>query len=555
MFWSVVPRAAHILAVVIKYALASLLGPVMERWPRLAPRLPIGLSGPMRLRAMIEEIGGTFIKFGQMLALQPDVLPIEYCNALFDLLDRIKPFPVDQVERIFIEEFDRSPFEMFDSFEPQPIATASIGQVHVAYVNGCKVAVKVQRPTAQRDFAGDVRLMAATIWLIKRMRLRMLYWIIEPTTEFIAWTDEELDYRREARYMEQHRRNARYNPTEYVPAVFSEFTTTRTLVSEYIEGPTVLDYIRAQETGDQLMLRRVKASGFEPNQFVSNILGNFLGDAYRFGMFHADLHPANLKVLPGNVIGYVDFGITGVLSRYSRQNLVALTFGLGRGDLEAMCTTFFQVSTLDENSDAEGFREGITRLAEHWYEGDGPDRRLTRNATHVMFEMLQLSRKTGIYPERDVVKYIRSAIATDGLITRAAPGFDLGRHLELICHRYLKSQSRRALLSFDTLVDWSGSTSHLVRDGAFRAANFFRRVAAGDMRVSAEINSRSRRSEGPMRVRAMLLGGILLIDSLLMTASGERAQLGINLFTAEAMLIAAGGLMFLQAIRWLSAEH
>src|SRR5262249_22994494 len=172
-----------------------------------------------RLRTLIEDLGGTFIKFGQMLALQPDVLPIEYCNALFDLLDRIEPFEMDQVERIFIEEFGRPPSAIFDSFDSEPIATASIGQVHLAYLGGRKLAVKVQRPTVQTDFAGDIRLMTGSIRLIKRMRLKSLYWLVEPTSEFIAWTDEELDYRREARYMVQHRRNTRHNPTECVPEV------------------------------------------------------------------------------------------------------------------------------------------------------------------------------------------------------------------------------------------------------------------------------------------------------------------------------------------------
>jgi ubiquinone biosynthesis protein len=551
LFRSNLRRMAHIFSVLIKHALALAIDKQPLRWPRLVRRLPIGLSGPARLRAVIEEIGGTFIKFGQMLALQPDVLPLEYCNALFDLLDRIEPFEIGQVEGIFIEEFGKSPSEIFDSFDPHPIATASIGQVHIAYLGGRKLAVKVQRPTVETDFAGDIRLMTAAIRLIKRMRLKGLYWMVEPTSEFIAWTGEELDYRHEARYMEQHRSNARHNPSECVPAVLSQYTTRRTLVAEYIEGVTVLDYIRALETGDEMTLRKLKASGFDPNQFVCNILDNFLGDAYRYGMFHADLHPANLKVMPRNVIGYVDFGITGVLSRRSRQNLVALTLGLGRGDLEAMCATFFQISAMDANSDPERFREGIKRLADDWYEGHGNDRRLTRNATHVMFEMLQLSRRTGIYPERDVVKYIRSAIAIDGLITRAAPGFDLGQHLEMICNHYLKWQARRALFSYNTLVDWTNSSGHLMRDGAFRAASFVRRVAAGELRASAEIDQSNRDAEGPLRLRALLLGGILLVVSLLITATGERVQVGVNLFTAEAMLIAVATFRFLQAIRGL----
>src|SRR5262249_12108635 len=152
--------------------------------------------------------------------------------------------------------------------------------------------------------------------------------------------------RSEARYMEQLRSNARSNACEYVPAVYWEYTTRRALVVEFLEGVTVLDYLRMLETGDELRAHRLKALGFDPNQFARNIIDNFLGDAFRYGMFHADLHPANLMILPGNVVGYIDFGITGVLSRYSRRNLVALTLAYTRADIDGMCASFFKVSAM-----------------------------------------------------------------------------------------------------------------------------------------------------------------------------------------------------------------
>ena len=184
-----------------------------------------------------------------------------------------------------------------------PIATASIGQVHVAYLDGRKVAVKVQRPNVEIDFAGDIRLMAAAITLIKRLRVRSLYWMLEPTGEFLTWTHEELDYRYEARYMERLRRNALNNPRERVPEVFWPYTTRRTLVCEFFEGDTMLAYLRAHESGDEQLVSALKTTGFEPDRTARNIIDNFLGDVFQHGMFHADLHPANLMILPGNTVG------------------------------------------------------------------------------------------------------------------------------------------------------------------------------------------------------------------------------------------------------------
>jgi ubiquinone biosynthesis protein len=548
-FRSSLRRLMHLATVVVRHALTHALWSAARRRPWLARRLPIRpLSGPERLRTAIEDMGGTFIKFGQMLALQPDILPLEYCNALFDLLDRVAPFPFAEVERTFREEFGRSPDEIFEHIERAPLATASIGQVHVARLGGRKVAVKVRRPSVDTDFRGDIRLMLAAIRAVKSLRLRFLYWMVEPTSEFVAWTEEELDYRREARYMDQHRRNADSNPRECVPEVYWDYISPRTLVVEFIDGVNLLDYVRAAEASDELTAARLRALGFDADCFVYNILENFLGDANNFGMFHADLHPANLLILPDNVVGYIDFGITGVLSRYSRRNVVSLTMSLGRGNLEGMCAAFFKISTIDSGSDIEGFREGLRRLASGWYEWRGGTQRLVKNATLVMLDMLKLSRRTGIYPERDVVKYIRSAIAIDGLITRVAPGFNLGRHLEIICRQQLARQARKSLLTYNSMLNWAGSNGRLMEDGALRAADFLQAVAAGEMRASARINEARPMRAAALRRQTVQLAAMLLVASLLISGVGDEPRLGVNIFTAAALFAASTVVMLWRVV-------
>jgi len=553
-FWPSLRRLAHITRVVVRHALAHALGALVGRWPRLARRLRVSpVGGPERLRMMLEEIGGTFIKFGQMLALQPDIISLEYCNALFNLLDRVTPFPPAEVERIFVEELGARPSELLDSFEERPLATASIGQVHVGRVGGRTVAVKVQRPSVEVDFAGDIRLMEATIRLIKRLRLRCLYWMLEPTGEFLAWTHEELDYRCEARYMERLRRNARGNAHERVPEVFWRFTTRRTLVTEFFEGETLLAYLRALERGDDHVFERLRASGFEPDLMARHIIDNFLGDVFRHGMFHADLHPANLMILPANTVGYIDFGITGTISRYSRQNLVALTLAYTRGDLEGMCEAFFRISVFDSDRSPDRFREGLRVFAETWYEADGRERRLRKNFTLVMLDMLRLSRRTGVWPERDVVKYIRSAIAIDGLITRFAPTFDLGRHLQTVCDRHLRWSARRAMFTYDSILDWAISGGNVMRDGPLRAAAFVERLAAGEVEAQASLVTSDGRGEESLRRRAVQLGAAVFAVALVAAAAtGEGATIGVNLFTAELLFVGAASALLLRTVRRLA---
>jgi len=537
-FWSNLRRVMHISSVILRHLLAHLAGARLARWPWLARHLPSGtISGPERLRMVLEEVGGTFIKLGQMLALQPDILSLEYCNALFKLLDRVTPFAFEEAEKIFIEQFGRRPTEIFEHFDPQPLATASIGQVYVAYLGAHKVAVKVQRPSVKEDFAGDIRLMTGMIRLIQRLRVKPLYWMIEPLSEFVAWTREELDFRIEARYMERLRRNAQDNAQEYIPAVCWEYTTHCILTLEFLEGVTILNYLRALETGDELTIQRLRKQGFDAEQFAQNIVDNFLRDAFQHGMFHADLHPANLMILPNSIVGYIDFGITGVISSYMRQHLVALTLAYARGDLDGMFTAFFKVSALDTHADTEGFRRGLHTLSGEWYMMEGKQRRLLKNITLVMLDLLKLSRQTGIWPERDVIKYIRSAIAIDGLITRFEPTFDVGQYLEMICNRYLKWHGRQELFAFDTLMDWSNANAHLFQDGALRAVALLDRVASSEIQGAATSGAAAAESDNA-RWQAVHIAGVICAVALVMTVTGEQVEFGVNLFTAEVVLMA-----------------
>ena len=524
---------AHILTVLLRHSIAQLSAMSQAKWPFLKSVLPAAkLTGPERLRTSLEELGGTFIKFGQMMALQPDVLPFAYCNALFDLMDRVAPFDFVKVEEIFLAETGRKPLEIFDSFEERPLATASIGQVHVAYLNGQKLVVKVQRPNVDTDFIGDIRLMRGTLRLIQKLRLTPLYWMIEPISEFVNWTMEELDYRHEARYMDQLRRNARENPQEHIPMVYWQYTTRRLLTLEFFDGVTVLDFLRSLETGNQTRVRQLGDMYFEPEAFARHIIDNFLGDAFKYGMFHADLHPANLIILHGNVVGYVDFGITGVLSHYSRRELVSLTLAYTRADVEGMCMAFFKVSAMDANSDILGFRKGLQEFADEWYEARGDHKQLRKNFTLVMLDMLRLSKKTSIWPERDVIKYIRSSIAIDGLITRFAPDFNVGAYLASACERYLRqAKMEMARLSPTALVDWSYASSRLIRDGGYQAMSLLHRLA------NARPESRYRGSAGKAGRRVSQLSGFTLMVAVLLLLTDEPLRVGFNLFTAELGLL------------------
>jgi ubiquinone biosynthesis protein len=548
MLWNGIQRLVHILIVLLGHAATRYARSLVERFGWLARRLPpTGLSGPERLRRVFEDLGGSFIKLGQMLAMQPDILPLEYCNALYDLLDHVNPVPADAIARVIREDTGSAPAELFDRFELVPLASGSIGQVHVAWKDGRKLAVKVQRPDARSNFDRDVKLMRLTVWLVRTLRLRVLSFVIDPLSEFAAWTQDELDFRREARYMRQLRRNAAGSDSQYIPFVLDAHTTRRVLVVEFLDGVTLLDHLRAVERQDPAYEARLGAMGFDPDHLARNVIDNCLGDVFRFGVFHADLHPANLMILNGNVIGYIDFGITGVISKYSCQNLLAMTLAYARKDVDRLCDRFFDVSSLDGSSDPLGFRAGVKRLAEHWYtSGAGfGDARLQTTTTQVMLDMVRLSRECRIWPQRDIIKYIRTSIAIDGLIRRFAPGFDFGYYLGTACRRYLTWHARRMLVSHDTLVNNTKASVDLVRDGMFRLAAALEHAAeaprrGGDVESLVLLGRTS-------ADRPLLL--IFITALLLAVGTNHSIRIGPNLVTAELLIAAAAAVRLVAARR------
>ncbi len=516
---------------------------VFAHWLRTPSRRR--MSGPERVRRVFETVGGTYLKFGQVLSLQPDVLSPAVCDALFDLLDRVPPFPYSEVERTFYEDLGSGPNEIFDQFESQPMASASIGQVHVAELNGRKLAVKVRRPAVERVFAADLHLMRAVAWIIRSLRLTRWSWLVRAIEEFDSWTREELDYRYEARFMAALATNAADNPREAVPEVVRELSTARILVADFLEGPTVLDLIRATSKSSEELLAESAAPNFKATTFARNIVTNFVSDAFHNGLFHADLHPANLIVLPDNVVGYVDFGITGSLSRYSRRNMVALTLALTRADIDGLVVFFLRISTLDPGADVEAFRRGVRDLLEIWFEPGTNGRRLKTTFTTVMVDMLHLSRQTGIWPTPDVVRYIRSVITADGLVSRFAPDLDAGALLEQVCEETLVSELWRTRLAPENLADWTSSGVRLLQEGPV-ALNALLEQLSGGTPTSNEVPGNRRPPDTRSR---LLLAFTSLVAAALASLGGAAPVWGFNMMTAELAVALAAGTMFLATFR------
>ena len=278
------------------------------------------------LRDMLDELGPTFVKFGQLLSTRPDIVPPDIIAELRGLQDDVRPFPYADVETTIREDLGQPIERLFTEFDERPLAAASIGQVHRATLpNGRRVVVKVQRPNAPRQIEADLALMYQAAKLAKE-RIRALDFIDtnEIVDEFSRSIRQELDYRLEARNADAFHKNFAAHPHVSVPRVYWTYTRSRVLTLEYLDGVQLADIDVERWTLDQ----RRRLAYLVAEAWMTMI--------FRHGFFHGDPHPANILVLSPDRIGLVDFGLTGKLTDEDMSKLTRLFIDAASENIEML---------------------------------------------------------------------------------------------------------------------------------------------------------------------------------------------------------------------------
>ena len=285
-----------------------------------------GSARGRRLRELLDELGPTFVKFGQLLSTRPDVVPPDIVFELRALQDDVRPFPFSEVEETLRRELGLTAEQLFLELEQTPVAAASIGQVHRAVLpNGERVAVKVQRPQAARQIEADLELLYQTARVVKQ-RVRALRFIdtVAIVDEFARSIRQELDYRAEARNAERFHRDFAGHPSVRIPRVYWSYSGARVLTLEYLDGAQVADLdVSALDVKEQRALAYLIAECW-------------MTMIFRHGFFHGDPHPANIFILDEGRIGLVDFGQAGKLSADDMSRLTGLFIDAASENVDAL---------------------------------------------------------------------------------------------------------------------------------------------------------------------------------------------------------------------------
>jgi ubiquinone biosynthesis protein len=438
------PRYRQIIATLVRYGYQDVVSALhLEGLVRPLERAALGDDVPpqdraRRLRLVCEDLGPTFVKLGQVLSTRPDLLPEAYTTELAALRDDVRPFPFEEAEEILGEEYGRPPSEVFSVLDPVPVASASISQVHRAVLrDGRVVALKIRRPGIEKVVQADLDILRNLAQLAER-RLAFLvpYGPVGVVREFERSLRRELDFNVERRSMEKCRAEFKNDPTAHIPFVVPDYSTGRVIAMEFIGGVGVND------------LEGLRALGIDPAEVAVRGARILLAQIFKYGFFHADPHPGNLRVLPGGVVAPLDYGMFGQLDARTRERIADLLTGLLAQDTDRVLRALDALEIRGDQVDRKALRRDAAELVATYSELTLDNIDLGR----LLRELIAVIRTHRLHIPPDLVLLIRSLVTIESVGRALDPHFDIARQLhpfvrELAMRRYhpwrILSQSAR----------------------------------------------------------------------------------------------------------------
>ncbi|MGM0982900.1 MAG: ubiquinone biosynthesis regulatory protein kinase UbiB [Pseudomonadota bacterium] len=431
-------RPMRILWVVTRYRLDTLLPLArMPWWLRslfiLSPLrlVPIGKRPRgMRLRLALEELGPIFVKFGQMLSTRRDLLPEDIADELQRLQDQVPPFPAHQAKALVEEELAMSLEDAFASFEPEPLASASVAQVHAARLHGGEaVVVKIIRPGIERVMRQDMALLYRFASVLARIPEARRLRPVEVVRDYEATLFDELDLTKEAANTSQLKRNFKNSPLLYVPAIYWGLTHRRVMVQERIYGVPVADTAALLAQGTNL--KKLAERGVEI----------FFTQVFRDNFFHADMHPGNIFVSfehphdPQYIA--IDCGIVGSLTREDQDYLARNLLAFFHQDYYEVAALHIESGWVGENTRANEFAAAIRTVCEPILEKPLKD----ISFGQVLLGLFQTARRFNMEVQPQLVLLQKTLLNIEGLGRQLYPDLDLWSTARPYLERWMKERA------------------------------------------------------------------------------------------------------------------
>jgi len=429
------------------------------------------LSRWERVRMVLEELGPTFIKFGQIMSNRPDLLPQELIAELAKLQSEVPPFSDEEAKNLIEEELGRPVSEIFAEYSPTPIASASIAQVHRAtLLHGEEVAIKVQRPGIEQIIKTDLEIMFDLATLMEKHIQEMD--ILHPVAvvkEFKRSIKREIDFNIEAAAIERFGRNFQDDDTIYVPKVYRDYSTRKVLTMEFIDG--------VKASSAEVLIN----AGLDPKLLASRGADLVLKQVFEHGFFHADPHPGNMVALPENVVCFLDFGMMGSLSLVHREALSNILVGVVNQDAAGITKTVLKLARNQYIEDAEQLEYEIYELLEQY-----SHRSLKSvNMGVLLNQMVSVVVKHRLRIPPNFYLLSKALITIEGVGRLLDPDFDMVKHTEPFAKKLLRERLNPLKLTKDfylSVID----LSILLRDLPAETREILAQIKEGKTRIEFE---------------------------------------------------------------------
>jgi len=417
-------RYQQIIGIIVKYGFDNIIDAMnidhyIESGLRLIPftkphEKVERLSKNQRIRMVLEELGPTFIKMGQVLSSRPDLVPVDLTRELTKLQDKIPSFGFDLVKQIIFSEFGRPWNEVFHSMEEEPFASASIGQVHKAMLTQDEpIAVKIQRPGIRKIIEIDLEIIHYLAQVMENnIEEVALFRPVKIVEEFAKTLEKELDYTVEASNMERMAEQFLDDDTIHIPRLYRSRSGERVLSMEFIDG------IKADD------IQAIDRAGLDRKQITRAGADFIMRQVFEFGFFHADPHPGNIFILSSSKICVVDFGMTGFVDQVTRELFVDLLHGLASKNARITARLICDLADFDTPPAMGALEKDIAMFS-----GLYLSRALKEvHPTRMVHHFLELCAAHNLRVPPDLFLMMKAFISIEGVARKLDPEFDIVDH-------------------------------------------------------------------------------------------------------------------------------
>ena len=525
------PRYAEIASLLWKYGRGGMLAVDDELFDDEGVEKTSEAGAPEELASDLEDLGPTFVKLGQVLSTRADLLPRPYLEALARLQDDVGPFDYDEVETIVREELGVRLSKAFSKLEREPLAAASLGQVHCATLrDGRRVVVKVQRPKIRGQIVEDLEILAELAELLDGRSDDWRHFDLPKTVEDLRRSLlAELDYRQEAENLIRLSRSLEKYPRLHVPLPIPDYSTSKVLTMERIDGVKITD------------LNPVALIDVDGDGLVTELFRAYLDQVLVDGFFHADPHPGNLLLTRDHHIALLDLGMVARVPQRSREKLLRLMVAISDGQGKESARIALAVGEPLDDFDEDAFCQRVENLVEE----QGEQSVKPAHVSELLLEVAGIAGEFGMRLPRELIMLGKTLLHLEEIGVRLAPKFDanavIRSHAASMIDEQMRESSSPSAL-FSRLMEMK----ELVEEMPGRLNRLLTKLNDDGLRIDVDALDETLLIEGFQKVANRITSGLILAAlivgaAMLMQVPSELQILGYPALAIVLFLLAAAG--------------